>query len=136
MLRTRRPRDETPRERNAELGARGQSGRHTGHDLYLDVVPLEKVDFLGSASEEHRVAAFQTHDDVVPRRVGEALVDEVLRSRMAAERFPTAIFSARHASASVSGWIKASWNTMSASPSSRAARRVRRSGAPGPAPTR
>ena len=51
----------------------------------LIVVPLEKLDLFLRAAEEHRVAALQPHHHAVaPRRVGEALVDEVLRRRMPA----------------------------------------------------
>src|SRR5579862_4217839 len=51
-------------------------------------------------------------------------------------RLPTSILRAFFASASVSGCTSASCSTMSADSRRRAARSVRRSGAPGPAPTR
>jgi len=52
------------------------------------------------------------------------------------QRLPTGRMRARDASANTSGWTSASWNTTSARSRMRAARNVRRSGAPGPAPTR
>src|SRR5437773_6247271 len=51
------------------------------------------------------------------------------------QRLPTATFSPLMSERIPSG-TRASWKTISASPSNRAARTVRRSGAPGPAPTR
>ena len=125
-------------QRNADFRTRRQRRRNARHDLVAHASRLERGDLLLCAAEEHRIAALQPHDDRVHgRRVDEPLVDELLRCRMLA-----AALADRDLRAFAS---RARWcldeparrrSTMSARSSSRAARKVSRSGAPGPAPTR
>src|SRR5207249_1112585 len=75
----------TLRKRGADLRGRGKRGRHAGNDLVRHPRCLERFDLFLRATEQHRVAAFQSHDDVVLRgRIDETLVDEPLRRGMAA----------------------------------------------------
>ena len=75
----------TPRQRHAELGARSERRRHTGHDFNRHAGLLQGVDLLLRAAEQHRVTAFEAHHGVeFGGSVDQTLVDEPLRGRMSA----------------------------------------------------
>ena len=67
-------------EPDAELGARGKGRGDAGNDFHANALLFQKIQLFLRAAKKHRVAALETHDGAVaPRRVGEALVDELLR---------------------------------------------------------
>src|SRR5579862_6858081 len=73
------------RERRAERGRGGERRRDARYHLVSHAGRFERVDFLLRATEEHRIAALEPHDDVVFRGgIDEPLVDESLRRRMTA----------------------------------------------------
>jgi hypothetical protein len=81
-------RNQPLRKRHAEVSARRERGRNTRNNFDLDRVRFQKADLFVRAAEEHRVATFEPHHHAVAARgVGETLVDEALRSGMAAAAF-------------------------------------------------
>ena len=71
------------RQRDSQLGARGQRCSYPGHHFVAHARCLERGDLLLCAAEEHRIAALKPdHDGVRPRGIDESLVDESLRSGM------------------------------------------------------
>ena len=108
------------------------------HDLARDAGFLERGDLFLRAAEQHRVAALQAHDDAMaPRRVDQALVDELLRGGVPAAALADRDLLARAPRARPCPDARARRGTRCRRRASRrAARSVRRSGAPGPAPTR
>jgi len=71
------------RERRTHLRGGSERGRHARHDFVRDTRCFECRDLFLRAAEEHRVAAFQPHDDRMRlRRVDQALVDKALCGRM------------------------------------------------------
>ena len=72
------------RQRNLQFRARSKRGGHARHDFDGYVVFIQKGNFLVRAAEQHRIATLEAHHHAMRARgIGEPLVDEALRGRVA-----------------------------------------------------
>ena len=126
-------------ERDLRRGGGAERRGDAGDDLDRHARGAAGLGFLAAAAEHERIAALEAHDVAPGERLAhQQRVDRVLRQRVARAALGDRD-QLRHrggASASTAGSTSPSCTTSSASPSSRAARSVSRSGSPGPAPTR
>lgn len=79
-----RPSNFPSRQRALQFSRRPRCCGDAGNNFELDARGSERIDLFLGAAEQHRIAAFKAHDAlVVPGRVDELLIDDLLSRRWA-----------------------------------------------------
>ena len=76
------------RDGNARIRRHGGVRRHAGHDLERNARVGQRLGFFAAASEDERIAALETHDELAfPRFAEDERVDDLLRIAAVVARF-------------------------------------------------